>query len=354
MNCRIFRSKLMDYLDDNMQQDMKDVMKKHLEECATCKAAYEEEKTVDELFISALQHKEIEFNSLRANVINSIDKNRYGKSPLKKMKYGMSRFRWQIVSTAAVFFIAVLISPMVMNLLGGSNKSEQRVAKNTDNVEMKKQDGGAATTDSASQPEMSIASQEVSDKQENARTLAAEDNQQNNTMVAEYLPAFTRTDVKDAIDENNITPWKASPDNSFSAAIDGKYKTGTEEGIGTLLIKNNKDNSIWRLSLSNNDELQYSPLVIEWYDNSNIMVIIGNGYGTISFGGNLYMININTGNASELYSVGDIKDSKEQITSVAKNNDNLVLNVRVFDDNMNNYIDTEKVISLKNINVIMP
>ncbi|WP_446897960.1 DUF4652 domain-containing protein [Clostridium sp. LBM24168] len=125
------------------------------------------------------------------------------------------------------------------------------------------------------------------------------------------------------------TQWKNSENNTYSATIEGKGEEALEEGQGKIIVKGN--NKIYSFGLVNNS--QKSPKSIEWADDENLMVVIGMSMGTVSKGGNLYMLNVNT---EKVFLVLDTPSDKQQVMSVQKNGNKLDIKVNVYDDDVYN------------------
>lgn len=126
------------------------------------------------------------------------------------------------------------------------------------------------------------------------------------------------------------TAWEASSKETYKACIEGKGENASEEGVGKILVKDNNGNN-FSFQIANNNKI--SPRNIEWADDVNLLVIVGSSQGTVSKGGNLYMINVETGNTSVVL---ETSDKKQQIMSSKKDNNNIDLKVTVYeDDNYN-------------------
>ena len=124
------------------------------------------------------------------------------------------------------------------------------------------------------------------------------------------------------------TKWKNSSNNKFSACIEGKGADALEEGVGQIYIKNLENQSKWALELDQ-DKQKNTPKYIEWFDDNNLMVIISGAHGTVSQGGNLYKVNIETGQATELYNT---KDNKKQVIHAVKKGDKIEVQILVYED----------------------
>ena len=124
------------------------------------------------------------------------------------------------------------------------------------------------------------------------------------------------------------TKWKNSDNKKFSACIEGKGENALEEGVGKIYIKNLKDQSKWELDLDQ-DQQKNTPKYIEWFDDNNLMVVVSRAHGTVSQGGILYKVNIETGQATELYNT---KDNKKQVVYAVKKGDKIDVQILVYED----------------------
>lgn len=137
------------------------------------------------------------------------------------------------------------------------------------------------------------------------------------------------------------TPWVKNPSGKKSASIEGKGQEAKEEGIGKIIIKDSDNNKVF-FELSDKSK-QQSPLSICFWDDENILVTIGLGYGTVTMGGNLYVLNINSGKSAV---IEDTKDPKKQIANVRKDGNNLKYDIIVYeDDNLMKYHVENKVLT---------
>lgn len=146
---------------------------------------------------------------------------------------------------------------------------------------------------------------------------------------------FTKEELESTAKIDFNTPWKSSEDGTYSASIEGKGEDALEEGQGKIIVKGK--NKIICFQIKNNPKK--SPRFVEWADNENLLVIIGSSSGTVSKGGNLYMLNINT---EKVYLVLKTPSDKQQIMSVQKNDDKLNLKINVYDDDVYNKSHVEE------------
>lgn len=142
----------------------------------------------------------------------------------------------------------------------------------------------------------------------------------------DYIPELAKQQLEKGSKPTFNTTWKSSTNGSFSACIEGKGQEAVEEGVGKIFVKDNNDN-IFSFEISNNNKI--SPLSIEWFDNKDLLVVIGSAHGTVSKGGNLYLLDVSTG---KLSSILQIPDKKQQIMTAKKSGNNISLKVNVYED----------------------
>ncbi|MDF2881948.1 MAG: hypothetical protein K0R54_2505 [Clostridiaceae bacterium] len=309
MNCTIFNRKLNDYIEGNINNDLALAMENHMEHCQKCRKIYNEEISMDKMFRTALSTEGINFISSRTDIMKSIDPQRYAENK-NKLKFHFKKYIVPYLSTAAVVIILIMIpnynlgkKTSILSQNSIKNKSvtaEQKTSLNT--------------------------------KMDNERSTESTSSQKN-VISNVAVPLFEKK-FEGSFPENNFhTPWKASLDNKLSACVDGIGNNASEEGIGTILLKNNSNNDVWRLQLKNNSE-QNSTKFIEWYDNNNLFVIIGYGHGTLSPGGSVYLLNINDLKTTAIYE--EDSNKKDQIISVDKSMNRINFKVLIYDDD--NYV----------------
>lgn len=115
------------------------------------------------------------------------------------------------------------------------------------------------------------------------------------------------------------SPWVPSPNGTLRATIEGRGEQAGEEGIGTLVIENmeTKDSLIFKL-LEEEPNNQYTPKEVAWIDESHMFIIIGYGYGMVTAGGKLYVLDIEK---NEVIPIITELTSKEEVMSVKVNAD---------------------------------
>ncbi|MBI6875383.1 DUF4652 domain-containing protein [Clostridium aciditolerans] len=140
------------------------------------------------------------------------------------------------------------------------------------------------------------------------------------------VPKIVKQQASKETKINFNTPWVTSSNGNNAACIEGRGAEALEEGVGKIFVKNNNGN-IFSFEIADNQKI--SPRYIEWVDNENLMVIIGSAHGTVSKGGNLYLLNVTTGKLSLIF---ETPDKKQQIMSTKTNGNNINLKVNVYDD----------------------
>lgn len=93
MNCNTFIKKLNDFIEGSISNDLKKAMQEHMDNCEACRKIYDEEKSIDEMLREALKIDNVDFKSSRSEIMKSIDRNRYSKSPIKKFYYHLRKYK---------------------------------------------------------------------------------------------------------------------------------------------------------------------------------------------------------------------------------------------------------------------
>lgn len=232
-----------------------------------------------------------------------------------------------------VCMISVLLISNITVLTGCSKKqSESENNKVTVNKNIDKEND-------TTEKENSKEENETEKSNEDTTTDSSKGTDDKKTKEQEDKIKFVKHELSKDSKASFNTQWEKSIDSKLSACIEGKGPDGIEEGIGKVYVKNSSSQENWYLELAASGK-QISPKVdLEWIDNENIAVIVGLGYGTVSMGGNLYKINVNTGKTEVLY---DTKSEKKQVISLKKVHNKLELNILVYDDDNFNKNHTEK------------
>lgn len=141
------------------------------------------------------------------------------------------------------------------------------------------------------------------------------------------MPQFQKNVITKKVESEDIFNEKISPDSNTTVGIYGRADDGIEEGVGAIYISTRKGNK-YLLSIKNNQE-QITPKIAEWFDNSRLLVVVGNAYGTITKGGQLYLIDIDSLKVMPVYLTGSLK---KEVTGIKKEASGYKLNLNVYDD----------------------
>jgi hypothetical protein len=342
MNCSTFKNKLYDYIEGNMTYDMKEAMETHMKHCDGCREIYEEEKGIDDCFREAFNVNTGNFVSSRPSIMKNIDRNRYSKNPINKLRYNLKRYRINYLASAAVLVIAFFTAPYVANMNRSKSAPESIANTEINSAQMAKD---APQKRSFMQGAGSNADVAKSESGDNTIKMAeAPSAELKMTKDARYIPKFIKSSADSKADNKFGTPWKASPSGKLQASVDGKGPSAGEEGIAQILINDLQSNSKWLLVLTEN-ERQFTPKFVEWIDEENLLVIVGYSQGTVSLGGEVFIVNINTGSTDLVYGV---TSNREEVVSFKKGNNVLDLQVVVYtDDNMSQYKTEQRIIDFK-------
>lgn len=169
---------------------------------------------------------------------------------------------------------------------------------------------------------------DVKDTKNESGGEAKEESGEDISKTEENKVKFVKHQLEKSIEPEFGTPWKNSVNKKLSVCIEGKGPDAEEEGIGKIYVHDLSTGMKWSLEVIAG-ETQNSPKSIEWIDDENIISIVGLGHGTVAMGGNVYKINVKTGETTSLY---DTKSAKKQVISSKKVGNKLELQILVYDD----------------------
>lgn len=302
ISCDIFKKKMHEYMIHNLQNDMERSMDEHLKSCNTCKALYEEELKLDNSFKEALSFNEISYTSTRYEILKSVNSKRYKRGLRSKIHFNFLKYKWVYSSVAALLIVVTLgFNGMLhFNKLGFSGAPKGMTSSMNKDLETKEKSLGNSES-----KKDSIAI--------NSTTLPK---------VYEKLISSLGAEI--------TTPWKISKDGSFKACVAGKGSNPVEvqeEGVGKIIVKYQSTGKIHEFDFINSK--QYSPKALEWWDNKNLLFIYGLAYGTVSKGGDIYCLNIDTGNVTLVYSTGS---KYKEVSDIKINDKEISVTLHVYDD----------------------
>jgi hypothetical protein len=325
MDCNIFKKRLEDYVLGNISSDLKIALDKHLEECESCRRLYEEEVKLDSDFKRILLIDGIEFNSSRASIINSIDKNRYSKKKSNKILYNFRKYKSRYLSYAAVATVMIVFAPMMLKGFVGGNYGFGNSKKNASSIAVEGCSEGKSKTSNSYGATKWIGENKAGGSELKKGSEAA-DNEKNSPLQ------FQSSIITKQALPNLELKWQNSRDGKNSATIDTTPGGDVDFGIHAIYIKNINTDKIVKYQVINN-ERQYTPRNIEWWDNEHLIIMAGLGYGTVAFGSEMYSLNINTGKLSTLYKT---KDEKYQMLNMKKTGNDLILELLIYNDDTKN------------------
>ncbi|MFL0247560.1 DUF4652 domain-containing protein [Candidatus Clostridium stratigraminis] len=325
MDCNIFKKRINDMLEDNLSYDLRKAMLEHAESCNNCSTLFKEELEMDDIFKAGLVVEMQNFRSLRSDIMKNIDKNKYGTGSGKKLiRHFKSHITTYSSLIAIVAVFAFLIPYVKTHGLLGVNKTASMAPQNQ---VMSTKEAASSSTADKSQTDNS---QKYDQKSGSA------------LKVNSYMPQFEKKQLSKDFTVKFNTPWETSVSNKFSATVEGKGTEAIEEGIASIIVKNSSSKDQWSFSLINNDK-QYTPKAVKWIDDENLLVIVGHGQGMVDLGGELYILNVNTGHIAKADPQNTAKlNTLSQITKIksvkAINANTLSINteVLVYEDNTMN------------------
>jgi len=145
------------------------------------------------------------------------------------------------------------------------------------------------------------------------------------TSPYKYIISSMTSDAK--IEFN--TPFESSPLGKFKATIEGKGGTANAEGYSHIIIKDVTSNKLTKLTFENEEENHLAARDLEWIDENNLFVILGQSFGTASKGGSIYKVNILSGETTIYLKT---TDSKEEFTAVHRSENVFTYEKYVYED----------------------
>lgn len=325
MNCKKFKENIDYFIENDVSQKIDSEMKTHMKHCDSCRRYYEDKMRFHKILQNSFNTESIKFKSNKLNIMNAIDKNRYKNG--KMLKYNLLKYKKQFISIAAVLILSILFIPFALQ------KLNINTSNNNENLQSIKQ------------------KEVIADKRASVKSSSASDNKKelkdeiNKDNLKKEFKFTKKEDKEEKIDFN--TPWVKSPNNENELCINGRGEYSVEEAIGKICIRNLKNNKTYIYTMSDTKS-QFSPIKAFWYDDEDILVIVGLGYGTLSYGGDLYILNINTSKSKLLVSPPE----SERIIEAKKDKDKIKMKVMVFKDKeFNKYDIVDKEIKISDIGI---
>lgn len=324
MKCSQCKEKLTEYIEGNLSTQVDEEIREHLEKCESCKRIYEKEVLEYEAFKAVFSTEKINFESITSKVMESIDQNKYSN----KVKKRQSRY---IAPIAAALFICFAISPFALNYINDGMGNGKTTAENASLEPFDSKLRSRSEGSEAQKYNADIAMEEAEEYED------TKDSGQTSEK-ANYVDLYSITTVIDPIIENN-TSYISTENGTYEATIAGKGEYAQEEGIGTIYVKNNDSSEIQEIKLRGIDN-QITPLAINWYDNSNLMIIQGDAYGTLANGIEIIVINVES--SEQMIIAAEQPSSKISYEKVYREGNALVIEVKKYtDDILNEFVNEE-------------
>ncbi|MBC8060626.1 MAG: DUF4652 domain-containing protein, partial [Clostridiaceae bacterium] len=279
MNCDTFHRKIEDLLDEDCLMDFKNSMEEHRDNCASCKAIYEEELEIQKDFKEFFSIKDIEFKSSRTEIINAINKNQYKNNYLIQIYTHLNRHKNRYMTCAAAFIMLFLVAPNISKLFGFEQLNSDLFKFSS----FKSSSSSASAT--TSMPSQDLAMSYDSGLGNSA--VAKSNNVQETNNIT-----FKKLEMDRGYKVIPRDTWKTSSNGKYSACVDGGTKN-TVLGIRKIYVKENTTEKLWSFTINNNLDPLNTPLFLEWSQKDKMfMVIVGKATGTITEGGDIYVLNV--------------------------------------------------------------
>lgn len=289
MDCKVFNNKLEDMQKGILIDEMEEAMNKHMEKCFNCNKINETENNMTNTFSDYFNIDKIEYKSSRNEIMKRINKGKYTKSPINKIKHILLRNKRKYLGTAAGVILLFIMLPFLNNMSSLGNGSMKTDMK----AEMKDTAKGIGT--------------------ENKESIEVLDN----LSKVNYYKIKKEEALVMISEDFNSTKAVSSPDNKRRAMIYGKGYEIQEEGYSKVILQDLIKDEYYIIE-ANDIGKQITVKSVLWKDNNSILAIIGMAYGTVTKGGNLYNLNLNTKEISLIY---ETKDKKTEVTKIEKIND---------------------------------
>ena len=230
MDCNVFKKRLYDYLEDNITHDMKSAMEKHIEECENCREIYNKEREIDEEFKSVFNIDGIEFSSSRADIMKKIDRNRYSKSKTNKLMFFIKKNRYKYMSAVAAAAVLLIFVPFITRNIKNNNvlKGTMDSAMNAEFVQQQAKQESRIEKNKVNFSAMKKTERKSVDSTESISNVSS----YSNNISVGYIPKFNIKKADEKEISGQLNSWKNSPNNKFSACIDGMDIRNVDLGKG--------------------------------------------------------------------------------------------------------------------------
>lgn len=387
MNCKMFTDNLDKYMSNDICDELKFEMKKHMEKCINCKEIYNEEKLFQEALKDSLNLEDVHFKSQKDIIMQKIDKNKYKKNHFKKyIKVAIP------VAAAAVCIISINpfekfklnnniqdnIATIIKNIPNDkieSKQNENMISKDKGNVsenEIKTSEENNTKKNLGQDKIVSIIKNNsekiIEDKEDKKEDAKKENNKDINNVSKEVtkvqkekeekiteekadevplefdekigLRSFALSETVGRVESlnmktnfckkfyetsnTNVNKWFNSPGKKFSYSV-AKEEISDDASSKKIYIKDLDSKKIWALEKKSKDNFNTPSIKkVKWNGDNSLVVLTNNSNTTKE---ELYIINAYTGDGLKLYEVENEMSSIEDIT--IKNEKNIQIKIRV-------------------------
>ncbi|MGM0414737.1 MAG: DUF4652 domain-containing protein [Bacillota bacterium] len=136
-----------------------------------------------------------------------------------------------------------------------------------------------------------------------------------------------------------------SPDGNKLAFIDPFQW----EVVGSIFLYDYEANSLRELLKADQIEDQFTPKGIWWYNNEYLLAIIGYAYGTVTVGGDLYLVDVDTGNPRRILGLTEYQEVK----NISLDDQYIYLEIAEFNESYSDYEIIEDRISRKRLDDVI-
>lgn len=350
MDCKLVKQNIQRLINHELNSDEEEEMLKHLESCSECNDEYKQELQIEDEFTKIFSTNDIQFKSSRRNIMNSIDKDRYGKSSLQNISFAIKR-NIKRAYKIAIILILIPLAPVVaktinFNLNNSTNQEATGSMANKQQTTEKQESSiisSSNTKSSASSREDKIQNGE---KQE--PSIGSSSNIRNNDSEVksskiqnDEVKVFSKDEINkedmNLLKPDNMTPWISFKASSYSASIVGKGNEAQEEGYSKLYIKKNNDLA-YKFTLINEEKLQKTIKSIAWLDDKSILIVVANAHGTIISGSALYLLDVKDESCRLIFSPDSARQRIKSIRVDSSTNSGIKIDmVEYTDDSLNEY-----------------
>lgn len=220
------------------------------------------------------------------------------------------------ISKTALFTSLMIASSI---LFAGCSQSDTSTASKQDQPAAAKQQVNSddnAKPNSSQNAAATAKQTEPNEKKADSTKQSTSSNGQTNSSAGSL--AFN-VEEKDKYAPQSPSVWKPSPSSQYQVTIDGRGEGASEEGLGTIVVANKATLHATLYSLPETTGKSLTPKYVEWKNDHTVYVILGYAFGTISKGGSLYELNIDTHSLTPV--IANLPE-KEEIISVYKDSNN--------------------------------